>query len=98
MNIWRRLKRPQFSLRSLMLFVTAAALAMTWPATVMRHYEATERVREAFGRAGGDVTFDYDLRPEFFELPGYEGLQTPWSRWLFGKRLTRRIVHAERRP
>ena len=90
-----KLRRLQFSLRALMLFVTAVALLLAWPASVMRRYEMTERVKEHVERLGGRVSFDYEFMEEWRELPDRaerEGLRVPWTRWLFGKRLTRKIV------
>ena len=80
-----------------MLFVTAVALLLAWPASVMRRYEATERVKHHVERLGGHVSFDYEFIEQcaqFPEMVQREGLRVPWARSLFGKRLTRTVVGA----
>jgi hypothetical protein len=84
----------RYSLRTLMLFVTACALACSWLAVKMkeakRQREAVEEVREA----GGDVSYDYELDASFNAI-GESPSGPVWLRNLLGDDFFNSVVAVE---
>jgi hypothetical protein len=69
----------QFSLRTLMIFVTACAVAGSWLAVKVQRAKRQRESVAAIGKAKGRVRYDYEFHDEFDEPPG-----PVWLRDLLG--------------
>ena len=56
-------RRFQFSLRTLLVFVTACPVLCSWLAVKIRKVEQQRVAAEAISKLGGFVTYDYELDP-----------------------------------
>jgi hypothetical protein len=93
-----KLRRYQFSLRALIVFVTLCAVACSWLTVKMQQAKRQQEVVELLRRAGLAVYYDYQLdrngRPDRTkQWPG-----PAWMRELMGEDLTATVVRVETRP
>ncbi len=74
----------QYSLRSLLLLVVVVAIPCSWLATEMQWAREQEEAVEAIWKAGGGVTYDYEVDASDEYIQGAEPAEPVWLRRLLG--------------
>lgn len=88
----RRFRWFRYSLRTLMLFVTACALACSWLAVKLKEAKRQHKAVEAIQKAGGQVHYDYQLDASGKEIAGAKPHTPVWLRNLIDEDLFDNVV------
>ena len=79
-----KLRWFQFSLRTLLVFVTLCAFACSWLAVKMKQAERQRKAVEAIRKLGGTVLYDGQLDAKGDFVPNAAPTGSPWLRSVLG--------------
>jgi len=82
----------QFSLRTLLVFVLLASVGLSWFAMKLHQARKQREAVEAILKAGGWVTYDFELADTGTLTPGAEPPAPPWLRKVLGDDFFRDVV------
>ena len=79
-----KLRWYQFSLRTLMVFVTLCAFACSWLAVKMRQAKLQQEAAAAIVKLGGTVKYDWQIDANGNAVPNAKPTFSPWLRGTLG--------------
>ena len=90
--------RFQYRLRSLLLLAVVVAIPCSWLAVEREHARKQRGAVEEITRAGGSVTYDYELDPSGNRIPHATPPYPPWLRKLIGDDMLVSVTRADLAP
>jgi hypothetical protein len=91
----QKLRWFQYSLRTLLIFVTFFAVACSWFAVKMQQAKRQREAVEAILKAGGEVAYDYQCNEsDEFTMPDKEPSGPAWLRKIIGDDSLHTVVYA----